>query len=236
MSDVAIVTGGMGSIGSAVSAELENRNLHVIASDLSGEVPSGRSFFPCDVTKPEAVRSLFQFAAGKGRISCVVVAHGILLGTEPGAQNFSAVSQVFDVNLKGVAYVCDVAAEFIADRGSIILLSSMSAFIGRVKGAFSYQAAKAGVESLTRTFAIACAPRGVRVNAVAPGFVSVPMKGEGVIQRERQGGQETATKLVPLRELVSPEEIAKAVAYLVSEDARSITGTVLTMDGGITAF
>ncbi len=236
MTDIAIVTGGTGSIGSAICAELESRGLHVVAADLSGEVQDGRSFFSCDVTDPGKVRDLFRFAASKGEISCVVAAHGIALETAAGAHSFDAVGKIIDVNLKGVAYICDIARDFISQDGSIVLISSMSAFLGRLKGSFAYQAAKAGVESLTRTFAVAYADRGVRVNAVAPGFVSAPMKGQGAVLRARQGGEEAAKKNVPLGRYVSPEEVGKAVAYLSSKDAISITGIVLTVDGGVTAF
>ncbi|MFT8245086.1 SDR family NAD(P)-dependent oxidoreductase [Roseomonas sp. BN140053] len=236
MTDVAIVTGGAGSIGRAMAEEFAGAGLHVVAADLKGDAPPGGSFVPTDVTDPHSVQALFRFAAEKGSITRLVVAHGVLFETNPGAQNFAAVGTTIDVNLKGVAFICDVAGAYMADGASIVLISSMSAFLGRIRGSFAYQSTKAGVEAMTRAFAVAYAPRGVRVNAIAPGFVSQPMQGEGAVLRERQGGAEAASKHVPLGRLVTPSELAKGAAFLSSDHARSITGVVLPMDGGTMAY
>lgn len=234
---IAIVTGGTGTIGAAIAAELQARGQRVVIADLDARpVPEGQVFQRCDVTDPASVAALFDAASALGSVSTVVVAHGILLETVPGAADPAAMSKVIDVNLKGVALVCDAAAAHLSEGGSIALVSSMSAFMGRVGGAYAYQATKAGVESLTRVYAVAYGPRGIRVNCVAPGFMAEPMKGQGAELRARQGGTDKVRDASPLRRLTTAEELAKAVAFLCSDEAPTITGVVLPVDSGQRAF
>ena len=236
MDDVAIVTGGTGSIGAAIAAELQARGMKVVAADRAeGKVPPGQDFFACDVTEPDQVRALFDHAAGLGRVACLAIAHGILAETPAGASDPAAIALVLDINLKGPAFLCDMAGPRLADNGVILMISSATAFLGRIRNGWAYQASKGGIESMTRAMAVAYAPRGIRVNTIAPGFMSVMMKG-GEELRKRQGGAETAAKLVPLGRLVTPAEIAKAAGYLCSADAVSITGIVLPIDGGLSAY
>ncbi len=141
---------------------------------------------------------MFKAAARSGSIRCVVAAQGILRETPAGGSDPIAVSQVVDVNLKSVAYLCDIAKTYIASPASIAIISSWTASAGRIRNAYAYQATKAGVESLTRTFAVAYGPLGIRVNCVAPGFMAEPMKGEGAELRAQQGGMDTVIKGAPL--------------------------------------
>jgi len=237
MASVAIVTGGTGTIGAAIARLFQQRGLTVVAADLDERpVPEGQAFVRCDVTDPGSVAALFAAARKLGDIASVVVAHGILLETVPGSADPAAVARVLDVNLKGAALVCDAASAHLGEGGSILLVSSMSAFMGRVGGSYAYQASKAGLESMTRAYAVAYGPRGIRVNAVAPGYMAQPMKGEGAKLRARQGGSDKVREATPLRRLVTEQELAKAVAFLCSDDAATITGVVLPVDSGQRAF
>ncbi|MDH7797839.1 MULTISPECIES: SDR family oxidoreductase [unclassified Beijerinckia] len=237
MTDIALVTGGTGAIGAAISAVLQARGLHVIAADLDVRpVAAGQSFFKCDVTDPQSLVALFDHAQTLGTIRCVVAAHGILLETQAGASDPTTIAKVLNINLNGVAYLCDLAGTRLANGSSLLLLSSVTAFMGRAKGAYAYQASKAGVESLTRTFAVAYGPRGIRVNCIAPGFMAVPMKGAGAELRQKQGGSDTVGKAAPLGQVIAPEEIASAAAFLCSAEAAAITGVVLPVDGGFAAL
>lgn len=237
MADVAIVTGGTGAIGMAIGAALQARGMHVVAADLDAKpVPAGQSFFQCDVTSPDSVVGLYDHAATLGTVMCLVAAHGVLLETLAGASDPAAVKNVLDINLNGVAYLCDLAGSRFASNASILLISSVTAFMGRAKNAYAYQASKAGVESLTRTFAVAYGPLGIRVNAIAPGFMAIPMKGAGAELRQRQGGGEVVGKAAPLGRLVDPREVAGAAAFLCSAEASAITGVVLPVDCGFAAL
>jgi len=237
MADVAIVTGGTGAIGMAIGAKLQSRGMHVVAADLDAkQVPAGQSFFECDVTDPARIAGLYEYAAALGNVTCLVTAHGILLETPAGGSDLALVKKVLDINLGGVAYLCELAANNLVSGSSIVLISSVTAFMGRAKHAYAYQASKAGVESLTRAFAIAYGPRGIRVNAIAPGFMAIPMKGAGVELRQRQGGGDAVSKAAPLGRLVDPDEVAHAAAFLCSAEAAAITGIVLPVDCGYGAL
>lgn len=237
MSDVAIVTGGTGAIGAAIAAALQARGLHVVAADLDTRpVAAGQSFFKCDVTDPKSLPALFDHAQTFGAVRSVIVAHGILLETPAGEADPASVAKVLDINLNGVAYLCDLAGTRLGRDSSILLLSSVTAFMGRAKNAYAYQASKAGVESLTRTFAVAYGPRGIRVNCIAPGFMADPMKGAGAELRQRQGGSDSVGKATPLGQLITSGQIAAAAAFLCSSDAGAITGAVLPVDGGLGAL
>jgi 3-oxoacyl-[acyl-carrier protein] reductase len=237
MQGVAIVTGGTGTIGAAIANLLQERGLQVVVADLDERpAPQDQIFVRCDVTDPNSVSDMFSAASKLGDIKTVVVAHGILMETVPGKADPAAVGKVLDVNLKGAALVCDCASQHMGSGASILLISSMSAFLGRVGGAYAYQASKAGIESLTRVYAVAYGPRGIRVNCIAPGYMAQPMKGEGTKLRARQGGNDSAREATPLRRLVTEEELAKAAAFLCSDDAPTITGVVLPVDSGQVAL
>ena len=234
---VAIVTGGTGAIGSAIAARLQAEGMTVVAAERDPRpVPAGQVFRACELTDPASITELFEFARRLGGIACLVGAHGILMATPAGAADPAAVSLVIDVNLKSVAYLCNAAKTFLAPPASIVLISSWTAMAGRVGGAFAYQATKAAVESLTHSFAVAYGPDGIRVNCIAPGFMSAPMKGEGTALRARQGGMDTVIEGAPLRRLTEGDDIAAATAYLCSREASAITGIVLPVDAGYRAL
>ncbi len=237
MPEVAIVTGGTGSIGAAICARFQALGAKVVAADSDPRpVPAGQNFVQCDVTDPASLRRLFDQAAALGNLTVLVAAHGILAETPAGAANLETVSRVIDVDLKGVAYLCDLAGSRMPGGGSIVLLSSLSAFMGRVRGGYAYQASKAGVESLTRAFAVAYGPRRIRVNCIAPGFMAAPMKGPGAQLRQRQGGNDVVVQTIPIGRLIEADEVASATVFLCSKEAAAITGIVMPVDGGQLAF
>jgi len=143
---------------------------------------------------------------------------------------------VLAVNLEGVARLLALSGPRMADGAAVVTVSSVTASMGRTQAAAVYQASKAGVEALTRSYAIALAPRGVRVNCVAPGYLSQPMQGEGTVLRARQGGNATLTAMTPMGRLVTPEEVAEVIAFLCSSRASGISGVVLPVDGAQRAW
>lgn len=150
------------------------------------------------------------------------------------------------INLSGVYYGLYHGATFMAANGggSIINTASVAGLVGLTgpqladpdvelpEGAGAYVAAKHGVSGLTKQFAITFGPRGVRVNAIAPGYIETPMTAGA---RDLPGGTEYLTSLHPIGRLGLPEEIAAAAAFLASDDASFITGVILPVDGGYTA-
>lgn len=238
MSDVAIVTGGTGSIGAAVCQALAAQGWTCIAADLV-EPPNGApdwTFQRLDVTSAESVGELVAAGAALGTIRALVNAHGILRETPWESESEDEADAILDTNLRGVFRVTRMVGSAIANGGSIVNLSSVTASMGRTRNAYAYQAAKAGVESFTRTMAIALADREVRVNCVAPGYLSEPMRGEGAVLRARQGGNEALARFTPSGRLVTPQEVATAIAFLCSPAASGISGVVLPVDGGQRAY
>lgn len=233
MKSVAVITGGTGSIGQATCARLLKDNWTVVLADVArpGALADGTHFQPVDVTSASSVATMFEEAAKLGTIGAVVNAHGVILETKVGEFDDDAVSTTIEINLKGVMRVCNAAVAFVADGGAIVLLSSVTAAMGRTPRALAYQATKGGVESLTRTLAVTLGPREVRVNAVAPGFVSVPMLGHGTDMRNAQGTADIITA-TPFGRLVTPAEIANTIAFLCSRDSSGISGVVIPVDGG----
>ena len=238
MAEIAIVTGGAGSIGWAACQRLVADGWVVVAADTRppAERLPGCTFAELDVRSLASVGSLFDSVASLGTVRALVTAHGILRETQVGNYDEDAVSSVVDINLTGVARLCNVAAQRMADHSAMVLISSVTARMGRAHGAFAYQATKGGVESLTRALAVALGPRELRVNCVAPGYLSVPMRGEGAAVRARHGGNEPLLALTPFKRLVTPEEVADVIAYLCSPRSSGVSGTVIPVDGGESAF
>lgn len=238
MADVAIVTGGTGSIGVAVCATLQAQGWVVVAADLVAppDEPLQWSFEKLDVRSTAGIRDLVDLSASLGTLRALVNAHGILHETPWDDDDEDRLDAILDINFKGVARMSRAAGRALAEGGSIVNLSSVTASMGRTRNAYAYQSAKAGVESLTRTMAIALAPRGVRVNCVAPGYLSEPMRGDGSILRAQQGGNEALAQFTPSGRLVTPAEVAEAIAFLCSKRSSGISGVVLPVDGGQRAY
>ncbi|WP_137179467.1 SDR family NAD(P)-dependent oxidoreductase [Roseomonas sp. AR75] len=238
MTGVALVTGGAGSIGRAIGRRLAAQGLHVLLADVvpPAEMPEGCAPEPLDVRDAGAIAALLDRATQAGPLAALVLAHGILRETPPLVLAEAPMREVLDINLEGVARVLALAAPRMADGGAIVTLSSVTAAMGRTQAAVAYQASKAGVESLTRSYAVALAPRGVRVNCVAPGYLSVPMAGDGAMLRARQGGNAALTAFTPFGRLVTPEEVAAVAAFLCAPGSSGVSGVVLPVDGAQRAW
>jgi 3-oxoacyl-[acyl-carrier protein] reductase len=238
MPAVAIVTGGTGSIGAATGRRLAQDGFIVVLADMNepAEPIAGCVFARLDVRSPESVAGLFRFALTLGSLQVVVNTHGILHETPIETFDEDEIAAIIAINLTGTARMAQAGGVHLADGGAMVFVSSVTASIGRAHGGYAYLATKGGIESLTRAFAVALGARGVRVNCVAPGFVSVPMQGPGAESREKRGGTEALLPFTPLKRLVTPAEVADAIGFLCSERASGIAGVVLPVDAGQRAF
>ena len=141
------------------------------------------------------------------------------------------------MNLTGTWRVCRAARPFLPDGGRIVNVSSVTGRFG-VPGMAAYSASKHGIIGLTRTLALELAPRKITVNAVCPGWVDTDMGRSGIalmgkaMQKSAEESFHLAAKMAPLGEVLSPPEIAGLVAYLVSPEARNVTGQAVVIDGG----
>ena len=238
----AIVTGASRGIGLAIATELAREGADVailstsvkedLAAKLSAELGVQVKSYACDVASSETVQSVFkQIIADMGTVDILVNNAGI---TRDGLlmrmkdEDFDA---VIATNLRSV-FLCTraVARTMMGNRsGHIVNVSSINALRGQA-GQSNYAAAKAGVIGLTRTNAMELASRGITVNAVAPGFIDTDMTAKlGAEIREKYASQ------IPLGRLGQPEDVAKLVVFLASDDAKYITGQIIGVDGGLNA-
>ena len=238
----AIVTGASRGIGLAIATELAREGADVailstsvkedLAAKLSSELGVQVKSYACNVADSETVQSVFkQIIADMGTVDILVNNAGI---TRDGLlmrmkdEDFDA---VIATNLRSV-FLCTraVARTMMGNRsGHIVNVSSINALRGQA-GQSNYVAAKAGVIGLTRTNAMELSSRGITVNAVAPGFIDTDMTAKLSPEvREKYAAQ------IPLGRLGQPEDVAKLVAFLASDDAKYITGQIIGVDGGLNA-
>ena len=224
---VAVVTGGMSGIGGATRELLEECGAEVHVADRDGEPP-------IDVTdRPALERLASEIGGGHGKLDVLVNAAGIITENRPIDEiPVDDLRRNLEVNLLGVFQSCQVFAPLLrAARGSVVNVASQAALVSLPQQA-AYTASKGAVASLTRSLAIDWAERGVRVNAVAPGFTLTPMTEEFF---ENRVFTAAATRRIPLGRILEAREIAGAIVFLASPLASAITGVVLPVDGGWTA-
>lgn len=223
----ALVTGGAQGIGAGIAAELVRLGADVTAADLGagdGRLPPGVRLHTTDVTSDDSVDALLDTLPA---LDIVVNCAGII---RRGAEHDIAVfQQVLAVNLEGTMRVSSAArTRLAASRGCIVNLASMLSFFGGglVPG---YAASKGGVAQLTKSLAIAYAADGIRVNAVAPGWIATPLTQALQDDPARAGPILART---PLGRWGTPQDVAQAVVFLCAPAAAFITGVVLPVDGG----
>ncbi len=244
---VAVVTGGAKGIGAAVARLFAAEGARVVIADIDREAADktvraiteagGDCFFQeTDVSDAQQVSTLFQQTVERYGPPHILVNNAGIVHGPAVERHFLEMSnemwdQLLGVNLSGVFYCSLQAARLMAqqEEGCIINMSSCGATRAH-RLRVGYDAAKGGMEAATRTMALDLAPWGIRVNALAPGAISVTERSP--VGAEKAAGPED---LIPLGRLGTPEEVAQAALFLASDAAAYITGHTLFVDGGLTA-
>jgi 3-oxoacyl-[acyl-carrier protein] reductase len=237
---VAFITGGSRGLGRAIALEMAREGAFVAICDLQGEggpvlqeieAAGSRGFYSqCDVADSVHVQATISAAEQRlGPIDILVNNAGITADSTLLKMDQAQWDKVIAVNLTGVFNCTQAAAPTMVERraGKIINLSSVVGLYGNF-GQTNYAATKAGVIGMTKTWARELGPKGINVNAVAPGFIATEM-----VKKMPSNVLESVIQRTPLRRLGEPSDIGKAVTFLASEDARFINGAVLSVDGGL---
>lgn len=226
---VAVVTGAASGIGRAAAQLFRAAGATLIAVDVQAPPAQEADLaVAADIADPAAVSAFVDDVRARyGKIDVLAHFAGITRDALADALTMEQWDAVIRVNLTGSFVVAQLVARAMPDGAAIVLTSSRSAY-GNI-GQANYAASKAGVIGLTRTLALEFGRRGIRVNALAPGFIETPMT-EVVPEKIR----ERAIAATPLRRTGSPEEVARAALFLASDDAAYITGQILHVDGGRT--
>ena len=237
---VALITGSARGLGKAIAEKFLEQGATVVITDINEETlkaateelsKKGEVFGTVmNVADMSSVEKAVDGVIEKyGRIDIVVNNAGITKDGMLSRMEENEFDSVIAVNLKGTFNVTKGVSSYMLKKrtGNIINISSVVGIIGNV-GQANYSASKAGVIGLTKTSAKEFAKRGIRVNAIAPGFIKTDMT-----DKLPDEAKEALYKNIPLKRLGLPEDIANAAAFLASDNASYITGQVLVVDGGM---
>lgn len=237
---VAVITGAASGIGAATARLLAREGAHVVLADLNdnggasiaADLGATAMAVKCDVSSAADIEALIKAAVDRhGRIDILFNNAGIgSFGTSVEIQP-AEWERVIAVDLHSVYYACHFAIPHMPRGSAIVNTASISGMGGDYRFA-AYNAAKGAVINYTRALAVDHARDGIRVNALCPGLVDTPITAGAQQLPGLKGEWESR---IPLGRAAQPEEMASVVAFLASEDASYVTGTIMVADGGTTA-
>lgn len=241
-----LITGATGGMGRVACERFAAEGARILATDLAADAgpaiealaPGAIAYVAADVTRSEDRRALIDAAIRQfdGRIDVLYNNHGVILG-KPFLETTEAEwDRVHDVDLKSVFFLSQAAVPAMPQGGSIINLSSVGGLIASPNMS-AYGAAKGGLAMLTKAMALDLSMRGIRVNAIAPGAVDTPMPHSFLKDLpEKQALWAALEERHMMKRFGRPEEIVALGVFLASDEASFMTGGVVTIDGGWTAF
>lgn len=238
---VALITGGGAGLGLTMTERFAARGARVVVLDRNpgaAKTLAGLpdiTLIPCDVADPEAVPAAFRRAeADCGALDIVVANAGISQNSPTLELSFADWRKVMGVNLDGVFLTAQEAGRRMVPRrrGVILLMSSMYGVVAAPER-LGYCASKSGVAMMAKALALEWARHGVRVNALAPGYVHTPFLADLIARGRLDAGR--LTERMPIGRFIEAGEVADLAAFLASDEASAITGQVAGVDGGWSA-
>lgn len=246
---VALVTGGGRGIGRAtalrfaqegaslVVADANRTDAHTVTQEIRDLGRDALAIVADVADETQSQQMLAKAMAGFGQLDVVFANAGISHHHQIGEMPVETWDEVIRVNLRGVFLTCKHTIPALIDSGGgaiVTMASSMAGWDTLPKGA-AYMASKEGVSGLTKSLALQLAGHGIRVNAICPGVIKTRLGFQpGSSEAEWEAKYERFANRIPLRRVGQPEDVAAAVAFLASDDARHITGSMLLIDGGQT--
>jgi 3-oxoacyl-[acyl-carrier protein] reductase len=225
-----LVTGGNRGIGRAIAEEFISLGYRVAVTVRSGEGPAGSLSVKADVTDSESIdAAIAEVEAKLGPIEILVANAGITKDTLLMRMTDEEFEDVINTNLTGVFRVLKRATKGMikARFGRVILIGSVVGLLGSA-GQVNYSSAKSALVGMARSVTRELGARGITANVVAPGFIDTDMTAE--LPEEQQAEYK---RRIPAGRFADPSEVAKAVAWLASDDAAYISGAVIPVDGGL---
>jgi meso-butanediol dehydrogenase/(S,S)-butanediol dehydrogenase/diacetyl reductase len=244
---IAIVTGAGQGIGEAIATRFADEGAVVVAAHRSEAAGRGvvgtiesrggtAVFMPTDVTRAEDVERLAQETAARfGRIDVLCNNAGVGLLRSVVESTEEEYDHVMDVNVRGVFLCCKYVIPFMLEcgSGSIINMASVASYVGFPRDA-AYCASKGALLVLTRQLSLDYAGRGIRINAICPGFIDTPqLRYYCAEQADPDRALSAVAALHPIGRVGRPEEVAAAAVFLASDEASFVTGASLVVDGGL---
>ena len=240
---VAVVTGAANGIGLACARRLHEEGARVVLADLDADkaAAEARALSPdggsaaalgCDVSDRAQIIAALDLAEGRfGPLDIMVNNAGLSYAKDVLEVSTEEVDRILGINLKGTFFGTQEAARRMVarGRGAIVNMSSILAALV-IPNQLPYGMSKAGINQMTRIFAVALAAKGVRVNAVGPGTILTAASRRNVLQNEK--ARQSVLSRIPMGRLGHPDEVAGVVSFLAGEDASYVTGQVIYIDGG----
>lgn len=237
---VALIVGGASGMGHAVVSQLLQSGGRVHVFDIE-ETKEG-VFHRCDVRDYDRVRECVQDVLAKdGKIELLFIAAGVHLYANIENTSVEDFEEVISTNLRGPFYILKEVLPVMRDQryGNVVLMGSDQVLIGKGNST-AYGMSKAAVGQLTKSTAIDYAPYNIRVNCICPGTIDTPMLTRTVERLHSSSGAsiddiyDLLHKAQPIQRLGTPDEIARAVVFLLSDDCPFMTGALISADGGYT--
>lgn len=221
-----LITGGGSGIGLATAQYLLTKGYDVLAVglDLDTDAPKALKFLKCDIKDVDKIKSALDPDVG---LYALINCAGILLQNAEWTPD--GFQKVIDINLNA-GFVLTTGLQSYLEKagGSVVNISSMWAVFGS-PNAPAYTASKGAVSALTRSLAVTWAPLGIRVNAVAPGWIETELSRQA---RENTARNEAIISRIPMGRWASPREVGSVIEFLISDGASYVTGAEIRVDGG----